>query len=133
MTYVIFPAILSILSILRKKREENALKKLFEKLKNKFINFCKWVWSECKDWRTLLLFGIVVVLMYTPVWLGYILYFVFKSKWAMGIASAYLVFWAGPFTPYFPLCVAITFGIKKIIEKIKGTKNTDIQNNDENS
>lgn len=130
MTYVIFPA---ILSILRKKREENALKKLFEKLKNKFINFCKWVWSECKDWRTLLLFGIVVVLMYTPVWLGYILYFVFKSKWAMGIASAYLVFWAGPFTPYFPLCVAITFGIKKIIEKIKGTKNTDIQNNDENS
>lgn len=130
MTYVIFPA---ILSILRKKREENALKKLFEKLKIKFINFCKWVWSECKDWRTLLLFGIVVVLMYTPVWLGYILYFVFKSKWAMGIASAYLVFWAGPFTPYFPLCVAITFGIKKIIEKIKGTKNTDIQNNDENS
>lgn len=130
MTYVIFPA---ILSILRKKREENALKKLFEKLKNKFINFCKWVWSECKDWRTLLLFGIVVVLMYTPVWLGYILYFVFKSKWAMGIASTYLVFWAGPFTPYFPLCVAITFGIKKIIEKIKGTKNTDIQNNDENS
>lgn len=130
MTYVIFPA---ILSILRKKREENALKKLFEKLKNKFINFCKWVWSECKDWRTLLLFGIVVVLMYTPVWLGYILYFVFKSKWAMGIASAYLVFWAGPFTPYFPLCVAITFGIKKIIEKIKGTNNTDIQNNDENS
>lgn len=123
MTYVIFPA---ILSILRKKREENALKKLFEKLKNKFINFCKWVWSECKDWRTLLLFGIVVVLMYTPVWLGYILYFVFKSKWAMGIASAYLVFWAGPFTPYFPLCVAITFGIKKIIEKIKSTKNTDI-------
>lgn len=130
MTYVIFPA---ILSILRKKREENALKKLFEKLKIKFINFCKWVWSECKDWRTLLLFGIVVVLMYTPVWLGYILYFVFKSKWAMGIASAYLVFWAGPFTPYFPLCVAITFGIKKIIEKIKGTNNTDIQNNDENS
>lgn len=108
------------------------MKKLFEKLKNKFINFCKWVWNECKDWRTLLLFGIVVVLMYTPVWLGYILYFVFKSKWAMGIASAYLVFWAGPFTPYFPLCIAITFGIKKIIEKIKGTKNTDVQNNDEN-
>ncbi len=108
------------------------MKKLFEKLKNKFINFCKWVWSECKDWRTLVLFGIVVVLMYTPVWLGYILYFVFKSKWAMGIASAYLVFWAGPFTPYFPLCIAITFGIKKIIEKFKGKKNTDIQNSDEN-
>lgn len=55
-----------------------------------------------------------------PVWLGYILYFVFKSKWAMGVASAYLVFWAGPFTPYFPLCIAITLSLKKLIEKIKG-------------
>ena len=49
-----------------------------------------------------------------------ILYFVFKSKWAMGVASAYLVFWAGPFTPYFPLCIAITLSLKKLIEKIKG-------------
>ena len=38
----------------------------------------------------------------------------------MGIASAYLVFWAGPFTPYFPLCIAITLGLKKLIEKTKG-------------
>lgn len=58
--------------------------------------------------------------MYAPVWLGYILYFVFKSKWAMGVASAYLVFWAGPFTPYFPLCIAITLSLKKLIEIIKG-------------
>lgn len=37
-----------------------------------------------------------------------------------GRASAYLVFWAGPFTPYFPLCIAITLSLKKLIEKIKG-------------
>lgn len=77
------------------------------------------MWSECKDWHTLALFAIVVVLMYAPVWLGYILYFVFKSKWAMGVASAYLVFWAGPFTPYFPLCIAITLSLKKLIEKLR--------------
>lgn len=118
LTIVLFPAILLIL--IKKHYEVTVTKKLFEKLKNKFINFCKWVWSECKDWHTLLLFAIVVVLMYAPVLLGYILYFVFKSKWAMGVASAYLVFWAGPFTPYFPLCIAITLSLKKLIEKIKG-------------
>ena len=94
MTILLFPAILLIL--IKKHYEVTVTKKLFEKLKNKFINFCKWVWSECKDWHTLVLFAIVVVLMYAPVWLGYILYFVFKSKWAMGVASAYLVFWAAP-------------------------------------
>lgn len=62
---------------------------------------------------------IVVVLMYTPVWGGYLLHLIFGIKWGSVVATAYLAFWAGPFTPYFPLCIAITFGIKKIIEKIK--------------
>ena len=117
----------------KKHYEVTVTKKLFEKLKNKFINFCKWVWSECKDWHTLALFAIVVVLMYAPVWLGYILYFVFKSKWAMGVASAYLLFWAGPFTPYFPLCIAITLSLKKLIEKIKGRGDNDSADKENNS
>lgn len=117
----------------KKHYEVTVTKKLFEKLKNKFINFCKWVWSECKDWHTLVLFAIVVVLMYAPVWLGYILYFVFKSKWAMGVASAYLLFWAGPFTPYFPLCIAITLSLKKLIEKIKGRGDNDSADKENNS
>ena len=69
LTILLFPAILLIL--IKKHYEVTVTKKLFEKLKNKFINFCKWVWSECKDWHTLVLFAIVVVLMYAPVWLGY--------------------------------------------------------------
>ena len=90
---------------------------MFKKIKNKFINFCKWVWSECKDWRTIVLFVIVVVLMYTPVWGGYLLHLLFHMKWASVVATAYLAFWAGPFTPYFPLCIAITLGIKKLNQK----------------
>ena len=93
---------------------------LINKIKIKTVNFCKWIWSECKDWRTLVLLLIVVVLMYTPVWGGYLLHLIFGIKWGSVVATAYLAFWAGPFTPYFPLCIAITFGIKKIIEKAKG-------------
>lgn len=100
---------------------------MFEKLKNKFINFCKWIWSECKDWHTLVLLIIVVVLMYTPVWGGYLLHFIFDVKWGSAVATAYLAFWAGPFTPYFPLCITITFAIKRLIEKISGkTSKNDI-------
>lgn len=104
---------------------------MFEKLKNKFINFCKWIWSECKDWHTLVLLIIVVVLMYTPVWGGYLLHLLFDVKWGSAVATAYLAFWAGPFTPYFPLCITITFAIKRLIEKISGKKNKK-DNQDEN-
>ena len=44
------------------------IKALFIKLKDKFIKFCKWVWQECKDWHTVVIFAIVVVVMYSPVW-----------------------------------------------------------------
>ncbi|MGN0535769.1 MAG: hypothetical protein ACI4IR_07225 [Eubacterium sp.] len=104
---------------------------MFEKLKNKFINFCKWIWSECKDWHTLVLLIIVVVLMYTPVWGGYLLHLIFGVKWGSAVATAYLAFWAGPFTPYFPLCITITFALKRLIEKISGNKNKK-DNQDEN-
>lgn len=92
---------------------------MFAKIWEKFKNFCKWVWSECKDWHTLVIFLIVVFLMYSPVWGGYIISLVFKSKSASVVATAYLAFWAGPFTPFFPMCIAITLAIKKFIEKFK--------------
>ena len=93
------------------------------KMKDKFIKFCKWVWSECKDWRTIVIFAIVVVVMYSPVWGGYLCSLLFKWKWSSVFATAYLAFWAGPFTPYFPLCIAITLGIKRAIDKIKNHSN----------
>lgn len=102
--------------------KENCMKDLFLKLKRKFIDFCKWVWSECKDWHTLVLFLIVTFFMYTPVWGGYLLHLIFKIKWGSVVATAYMAFWAGPFTPFFPLCIAITLAIKKFWEK-KSQKN----------
>jgi len=95
--------------------------KLNEKIKllwQKFKNFCKGIWDEVKDVKTLILFIIVVIIAYSPVWVGYILYFIFKWKWCLIMATAYLAFWAGPFTPFFPLCIAATLFIKrKFIDK----------------
>lgn len=102
------------------------LKSIFAKLKDKFISFCKWVWSECKDWRTVVIFAVVVVVMYSPVWGGYICHALFGWSWCSVFATAYLAFWAGPFTPYFPLCIAIALAIKRLFDKKKDSKNKKI-------
>ena len=67
---------------MKKAKGKYAIIEFFRKLKTKAINFCKWIWNECKDWHTL------VLLM---------------------------------------LCIAITFGIKKIIEKVTGRKKQKLQ------
>ncbi len=108
------------------------IKELFIKLKNKFIKFCKWVWEECKDWHTVVIFAIVVVVMYSPVWGGYLCHALFHWKWCSVMATAYLAFWAGPFTPFFPMCIAITLGIRRIIDKIKGKDNANRNSNEQN-
>ena len=93
------------------------MKKLWNKLKNTVTNFIKWLWAECKDWRTLVLFGIVCLVVGLPVWGCYLLGFVFKWEWALWVATGMWAFWMLPGAPYFALCVSITLAIKRIFEK----------------
>lgn len=95
---------------------------MMRKLKDRFIRFCRWIWQECKDIKTFLLLLLVIAVVYSPVWGGYLLYAAFKWKWASVMASACLVFWAGPFTPFFLICI----GIKRWTEHV--TKHHDPQN-----
>lgn len=92
------------------------------KLRDKLIRFLKWIKKECGNKETIILFAVVVVVMYAPVWGGYLLYAVFGWKWCFGLASAYLALWAGPFTPFFPLCVAITLFLRNLFRKHKEHK-----------
>ena len=95
-------------------------------LKQKFINFLKWIKKECKDWKTLIVLICVIIIMYMPVWLGYLLYFIFKWNWCLVVASVTAAFWFGPLTPFFPLCIALTLSIKKVMQiknKRKGENN----------
>lgn len=89
-------------------------------MKKKFKDLCKKIWLECKDRQTLMIFFIVVLVMYSPVWLCYLLYFIFKYNTFLVVATACLAFWAGPFTPFFPICIGITLAIKKILKKKNG-------------
>ncbi len=99
---------------------------MIKKLWIKFINFWKWIWKECRDWRTLIVFIIVWLILMSPMIVGYILYFVTKNEWHLTYATAWILFWAGPFTPTIPICLAVTFAIKKIKEKRTKKKNASV-------
>ena len=98
--------------------------KIMEKESNnkKEHKVLEWLKRECKDWRTFAIFIIVLVIMYSPVWLGYLLYYIFNLKWCMVMATVVLTFWAGPLTPFFPLAIAVTLFIKKIMKIKKNRK-----------
>ena len=80
----------------------------------------RWIWMECRDVRTAALLLAVMAVMYFPVWGGYLLHALFGWTTGSVIASACLIFWAGPFTPFFPLCVGITLAIKRQMERNEG-------------
>lgn len=42
-------------------------------LRERIGRFLRWLWSECRDWRTAVLLVFVVAVLYAPVWGGYLL------------------------------------------------------------
>ncbi len=77
-----------------------------------------WLKTEFANKETFALFLVVLAVMYSPVWGGYLLYALFHWKWCFVMATGYLVFWAGPFTPFFPVCVAVTLGVRRLIVRL---------------
>ena len=95
------------------------MKKIIKWIWQKSINFCKWVWRECRNWQTLLLLLFVCIFVGAPVWVCGLLGLIFNWAWAWAVFAALLAFWWLPGTPYFAVCVAITLGIKRFFQKYK--------------
>ena len=98
------------------------MKKLIKFILNKTVGFLKWVWEECKDWHTLVLLGIVSLALSFPIWLGYLVGFIFDLPWAIVVATSVWGFWMLPGAPFFALAISITLGIKKGLKKVKERK-----------
>lgn len=94
------------------------LKINYKRIKDMVVRFCRNIWNECKDWRTLVILLLVIIVVYSPAWGGYLLYGIFGFKWCLAVATTWLAFWAGPMTPFFPLCIAIALGIKKLLNRL---------------
>lgn len=81
-----------------------------------------WSWYNFRDWRTFVIFIIVMLVVGIEVWLPFILGIIFKNAWLIGIATVCEAFWLAPFTPFLPLCILITIGIKAWLNKISSKK-----------
>ena len=108
-------------------REEPNKHKRFWKWVWYYLTFpFKWIWVNIRDFRTMLIFIIVMLLVSIEVWLPYLMGVITWgsdfSKWCFGIGSACWIFWIGPGTPFIPLCIVITIGIKTAFDKLKQKK-----------
>ena len=93
-----------------------------KKIWNKIKQFFKYIIDNLKDWRTFLLFIIVCLIVGSEVWISYLMVFIVGIQTPLGItlssfATACVVFWNLPFTPFLGICFALTMVIKKIINK----------------
>ena len=95
------------------------MKNKIKTLWHKFIQFFKFV---LKDRASRIIFIIVFLVLSSPIWLFYMLGIMFENGWLIGVASAYWLFWAGPFTPFIPLCLGITAGIRALLGKLRRKK-----------
>lgn len=43
---------------------------MLAKIKAKIKAFFRWIWAECRDWRTVALLVAVMAVVYAPVWGG---------------------------------------------------------------
>lgn len=79
--------------------------------------FFKKIWLELKDVKTLIIFLIVMIIVDIGVWLPFLIGLITKDPYWFGIAGVVELFWLAPATPFIPICIAITFAIKKILFK----------------
>ena len=76
------------------------------------------LWRQLKDRTNIIIFVCVLAVVYSPTWLVGLLGLILRNGSMLGIATAYAAFWAGPFTPFFPVVFGITFAIRKVVDKI---------------
>lgn len=94
------------------------LRKIWEKIKA----FVKWVFNQLKDKTNIVIFLIVVAVVSCEVWVPFLLAIITGIEWFWAVGSVCWAFWLAPFTPFIPLCIVITFGVRKIVDKIRKNK-----------
>lgn len=82
----------------------------------------KQTWKELKDWKTLVLYIIVNIILSCEVWVPYLLWLITGNSWWAGIGSACWLFWLGPGTPFTLIAMTLTIAIKKLYLKFKRRK-----------
>lgn len=105
------------------KSEPNKLKRAFKWILHLIVFPWKWIFVNIQDWRTALIFVIVLLVVSSEVWVPYLIYFITNNAWFLGIGSACWLFWLGPGTPFLVICIGLTILIKGLFNKLKEKRN----------
>lgn len=92
------------------------------KLWDKVWRGIKRLLTALKDKTNIIIFIITFIVLSSEVWIMYLLYFITGNLWFLGVGSACWAFWLAPFTPFLPICLALTFCVRKIFDKIKAKR-----------
>lgn len=90
----------------------------------KIKKFIKYLIDNLKDWRTFVIFAIVCLVVGSEVWVSYLIALIVGINTPLGItlssfATACIIFWNLPFTPFLLICFSITMAIKTFINNKK--------------
>ena len=66
-----------------------------------------------------MIFAIVSAVVSCEVWMPDLRGIITGNAYLFAVGSACFAFWLAPFTPFLPLCIGITLGIRKVIDKIR--------------
>ena len=98
------------------------IRKRLRRIRRKLIRFFMWIMRECQNWQTIVLLLLVATVIQLPTWGGYLLFLLFGWKWAFAVATVAAIFWAGPFSPFWVICVSVTLAIKRSFTKVTREK-----------
>ena len=119
------------------KKKQLAWKAYIRMKPSKWQRFWSWVWYliafpfvwlfyNIRDWRTFVIFVLVVVVVSVEIWLPLLLAFITWgsdfSKIMLGVAGTCELFWLGPGTPFILICTFLTIAIKGMFNKIKSKR-----------
>ena len=95
---------------------------ILRKLGAKVKAFVKWLLRTLGDRTNIVIFLIVFLVVSCEVWIPYLIAIITGIEWWWAVGSTCWAFWLAPFTPFIPLCIALTAAVRKIYDKIKKKK-----------
>lgn len=92
--------------------------------------FLKYLWNLIKSFGTVK--GLISLFLAFTIWYGWLIAFiviglVFKVTWMYSLGISGVLFWAGPFTPFFPIFLGTATFFRKVVfkENKQGDENED--------
>lgn len=86
-------------------------------MKTRLLN--AWIWCKENIFKKDIIVWVIIaeLIFWSPVIVSFILGSF--NAWWYGVGSAFILFWAGPFTPAVPLQIGLAIGLRKIYNKLK--------------